>query len=142
MNRPKVEPLALGVLGILAFGIYRFLNPAPPNPGNGPAGQVNPAANDPRPATFTIAQAVALANGFFAAVYGGFFGEDEAVMVHILQQCKVGSDVAMLMNAYGTRETVATMELDLSGAVINYLSADDIAKVNANYRAKSIPFQF
>lgn len=136
------------VAGGILWGVYRFFNPDGPDPGDGPAGPVDPLdPNDPvhgdrRPATFTSAQAVGLANAFYAAVYGGFIGEDENAMVRILTLCEVTDDVRLLINAYGSRETLGTMELDLPGAVVAYLEPAQIAAVNSDYAGKSIIYRF
>ena len=143
MAAPKNSgAIGVGLLGLAAVLIYNKLFPGPPDPRNGPAGIVDPAKDDARPATFTTAQAAGLANAFYAAIYAGFFNEDEEVMRHILLQCQVTNDVKLLINAYGTRSTVATMALDLPGAVAAYMPVDMILGVNLKYAQRAINYRF
>lgn len=145
--RTPADPLRLALAAGAAFvgwKVYRFFYPAAPDPGSGPAGEVDalpqPEA-DKRPATLTEGEAVAIAAGLWTAFYDSF-GEDEAAAAMLLGRARVTDDVRLIVNAYGTTSSVFTPDKTLPEAVRRYLSASDIAAVNEDYREKGIHYQF
>jgi len=142
-NSTQVKDAAVvGVLALIAWQVYRFFNPADPDPGSGPAGEVDAAEEDNRPATFTDAQAVGLADSLLSAFYG--FTEDEGAIVDILTMCETTADVRLLVNAFGDRALLCAWfdNRVLNEAVRLYLSDDDIAIVNDRYLVRDIKYRF
>lgn len=144
MKVPKLDgngPLYL-LAGGVALAVYAWLNPAPPDPESGPAGDVDAARDDNRPATFTRSEAMGIASAIAAALYG--MTEDEAAVVRNLQKCKVTADVKLVVNAYRERALALAWFVvrDLQQAVTLYLAPSDIDAINTDYRAKGIKYTF
>lgn len=141
-DRDSSWVLPVGLLGLAAYFVNRWLNPAPPDPSDGQGGHVDAAEEDDRPATFTESEARAYASQLVDAFRG--FTEDEAAVIRILTRAQVTADVRLLVNGFGVQDLLTgySSEYDLAQAVGAFVEPEEVAAINDNYRAKGIDFQF
>lgn len=116
-----------------------------PGGSSNPGGDQPPAPETDVPPTLTAVQAGILADQIEAAIWGtsifGDWTEDEDLVIAAITQCQNDADVRVLMNAYGLRGSILD-KLNLPNTVDQYLSASDIAAINADFAGKGIKLRF
>jgi len=142
-----VLPWAVGAVAVAGlaykFGLFDHDTRTDPR-------SVFPAEDVDAPPTLTNQAAQVIADSIFAAIYGdgtlwsGNTGEDEDAVIANLAQAMNDSDVLLISDKYGVRSGTWSLsgDLDLIGAVRQFLSPDDIAAINADWTTKGIQIQF
>lgn len=152
MANKSIDPnllLTIGVLGIGGYAAYTLLK-APKDEGDPYAGE---PYTDPElpPPTMTVSESRILADRIYAAFYGGggwgdwgHPGEDEEAVIAALIVPRNTNDVLQLIDTYGERQSFWSVDnaLDLPQAIREFLSPDDIQRVNLYYANNLIAVRF
>lgn len=106
-------------------------------PPNLPPAPVGEAPTMSRPAARVLADRV------FAAIYGGWGEDEEAVIAAMLPPVNA-SDVFLVIDEYGARTGPwwSPVEYNLPGALRAFLSPADIARINNDYARRGINVRF
>ncbi len=143
MGRPvdaaKWVALALGTF--VALNVLHRL-------GNIFDGLGRPGASDRLPplpgASYPPERYAAIAERIYSAAWNSAWSEDEDAILKALAEMRNDADVVALFNAYGKRSGPLLIDgaYNLVGTVRKFLSASELAAVNAFFHSRGISAQF
>jgi hypothetical protein len=128
--------VAYAGLGLLALAAWKFadLFSGPEEADDAPPPNIGP--------TLTRLEVLSIADALDWAFRG--VTEDEGEVVRQLTKARNDRDIFEIVKAFGSRRLLFGLSgpYTLPAAVSVYLSANDIATINADYRAKGMAYSF